>query len=141
MPEHDNQPRSEPFCSKLDAPHLRWCDDVARNSNHEEVAQALVKNNFCRHARIGTAKYRREWRLLLYKLKRLGLQNLFAAAHVCSKSFISFLKTRERFLSTDHAGFPIPAPIISNGRRKEAARYLKREGIRSPARGDAPRCR
>ena len=62
--EHDDEPRAEPRRRELDAAHLRRCDDVAGNADHEQIAETLIEDDFGRHARIGTAEDDRERHLI-----------------------------------------------------------------------------
>ena len=57
---HDHQPRPEPACRKLNATDLRRRDDVAGDTNDEEVAKALVEHQFRRDTRVRTSEYDRE---------------------------------------------------------------------------------
>src|SRR5579862_8493200 len=64
VPQHHDQPRAERLGRELDAANLGWRDDVARDSNHEQIAEALVEHDFGRYAGVGAAQDDREGRLL-----------------------------------------------------------------------------
>ena len=50
--ENDDESRVEPRGRELDAADLRGCDNVARNTDDEEVAQPLVENDLGGYPRI-----------------------------------------------------------------------------------------
>jgi hypothetical protein len=56
MAHYDDQSGTESCRRKLNAAYLGWCDDVAGDSNDEEVAEALVEDQFRGDAGIGTTK-------------------------------------------------------------------------------------
>src|SRR5271170_7146862 len=56
MAEHHHKPRAEPVRGKLDAADLRGRNDVARDANHEQIAETLVKHDLDRHSRVGAAE-------------------------------------------------------------------------------------
>ena len=63
-PEHHHQPGAEAFGRELDAADLGGRDDVAGDADHEQVAQALVKDDFGRHPGVRTAQDDGERKLL-----------------------------------------------------------------------------
>lgn len=46
----DDQPGTEANGRQFNASSLRWCNDVPRNADNEQVAQALVEHDLCRNA-------------------------------------------------------------------------------------------
>ena len=72
--EHDHETRPELLGGELDAPDLRRGDDIARDADHEEVADSLVEDVFDGHARVRAAEHDGE-RLLAFRdgLVALGL--------------------------------------------------------------------
>ena len=68
MSEHDDQSRAEARCGELHAADLRRRDDVARDADHEQVAEPLVEHQLGGHPRIGAAKDDGEWFLHLGQL-------------------------------------------------------------------------
>ena len=57
MTHHDHEARAEPLRRKLDTTDLRGSDNVPRNSNDEEISQALIKDQLGRNPGVGTAKH------------------------------------------------------------------------------------
>ena len=55
-PEHDDQRRAELGGGKLDAADLRRGDDVARNADDKQVAEALVEDDLGRHPGVGASE-------------------------------------------------------------------------------------
>ena len=45
MAQNDDEPCAESLRGELDAADLRRSDDVSRNANHKEIAQALVEDD------------------------------------------------------------------------------------------------
>ena len=70
--EHDDQPTSQAIYGKLNAAHLRGRDDVAGYAHYKEAAETLVKDQFGRHARIGTAENNGRGRLLGHQFGAAG---------------------------------------------------------------------
>jgi hypothetical protein len=56
MSEDDDESCAEPFRGELDASNLRRGDNVASHTDDEQVTEALIENNFRRHARIRTSE-------------------------------------------------------------------------------------
>src|SRR5258705_2831012 len=55
---HDHsEPRPEHLGRKLDAPHLRWRDDVAGDPDHEQVTEALAKDELRWNAGVGAPEH------------------------------------------------------------------------------------
>ena len=56
MAEHHHESRMEAFRGELHRAHLGRRHDVSGHTDDQEVAQALVEDNLCGHARIRAAK-------------------------------------------------------------------------------------
>jgi hypothetical protein len=69
--QHDDKPRAVTLGGEFDTADLRWRNDVAGDADDEEIAEALVEDDFRRHARIGAAQNNRE--------RLLAGGNLYAA--------------------------------------------------------------
>src|SRR4051794_26617866 len=97
MAEHHDQTRSEPFGGELDAADSRRCDDVARDTDHEKIAESLVEDDFRGNARIGTAEDDRERLLPVRKLAatRRRREDILAAAR--DEPAVSFAQAFEGF--------------------------------------------
>ena len=54
--QHDHQTRSKLLGGEFNAADLGRRDDVAGDANHEQIAEALVEDDFHGHARIGTTQ-------------------------------------------------------------------------------------
>jgi hypothetical protein len=50
MAEHDDQWCAESRGRELDAAHLGWRDDVACDTNDEQIAETLIEDDLGRHA-------------------------------------------------------------------------------------------
>ena len=71
---HDHhQARAEALGRELDAADLRRRDDVARDADDEQIAQALVEDDLGGRARIGAAEHDRARRLRRRVARRLWL--------------------------------------------------------------------
>ena len=55
--QHHDKTCSEPLRGKLDAADLRRSHDVAGNADDEQVAEALIKDDFYGYPGVGTAEY------------------------------------------------------------------------------------
>src|SRR5687768_14525013 len=99
MAEDHDEPGCEARRRELDAAHLRRRDDVPRNANHEQVAEALVEHELSRHPGIGAPEDDRERLLLRRELDALrATHERVAAADVRRESEVSFPQPPERFL-------------------------------------------
>jgi len=56
MSQNHHQPCAGPRSGELDAADLRGSDDVSRNADDKEVAQALVEDDLRRYPRVGTTE-------------------------------------------------------------------------------------
>src|SRR5215470_8175091 len=56
MTQHENQAGGQSVDSKLDASEALVVEHIARDSNNEQISQAFIKDDFGRHARIGTTE-------------------------------------------------------------------------------------
>src|SRR5215813_358981 len=56
MAEHDNQSRAQDIDTVLDASQAFIVEHIARDSNAEQISEALIKHNFGWHTRIGTTE-------------------------------------------------------------------------------------
>src|SRR5271167_1658612 len=94
--KHHHQPRAKLLGRKVDAADLRGGDNVSRNPNHEQVAQSLVEDDLDGNARIGTAKYCREWLLTRrqFNAARAAFEDV-AAADIRHEAMISLAQQRQ----------------------------------------------
>src|SRR3981081_3390620 len=58
--QHDHQASTELLGGELDTADQGRSDDVAGDTNDEQITQALIEDDFDGHPRIGTAEYGRE---------------------------------------------------------------------------------
>ena len=56
MPQNHHQLCAEPRRSELNAANLRTSGDVSGNTDDKQVAKALIEDDLCRHARVGTSE-------------------------------------------------------------------------------------
>ena len=63
VPENDNQTSSEPRSRKFDASYTRRGDDIPSDANHEQIAEALIKDDLGRHTSVGATEHDGEWLL------------------------------------------------------------------------------
>src|SRR5258705_1882730 len=71
---------AEPLRSELNAADLRGSDDVSRNADDKQIAQTLVEDDLCRHARVGTSENDSERLLGCSQLAATRLANECVAA-------------------------------------------------------------
>jgi hypothetical protein len=57
VPENDNETSSEPRSRKFNASYTRRGDDVPGDANHEQIAEALIKDDLGRHTRVGATEH------------------------------------------------------------------------------------
>lgn len=95
--DHD-KPRAESFGRKLDTADVRWGDDVAGHTDDEQVAQALMENDFRRHPRVGAAENDGERLLTRYQFSATFLTGgLAVSANVRQEMTIPFSEALECF--------------------------------------------
>src|SRR4051794_29819592 len=98
MAQHDDQRSPEPLRGELDTADLGSGDDVSGHAYHEQIAQALIEDNFCRNPRIGAPEDHREWFLAC---RQLGAPRLVAAdigaRNARRKATVSLLQSIECF--------------------------------------------
>ncbi len=104
VPEHDDEPRAEPLGRELDAADLRRRDDVARDADDEQVAEALIEHDLDRHARVRAAEDRRE-RLLAGDDGHApnAARELVDRVLACDEAPIAVAQALERVARRDHA--------------------------------------
>ena len=59
--QHHHQAGAELFGGELDAADLGWGDDVAGDADDEQIAEALIEDDFDRYPGVGTAENGGEW--------------------------------------------------------------------------------
>jgi hypothetical protein len=57
VPEDNNEAGSEPRSRKFNASYTRRGDDIPSDANHEQIAEALIKDDLCRHTRVGATEH------------------------------------------------------------------------------------
>jgi hypothetical protein len=57
VPENDNETSSEPRSRKFNASYTRWGDDISSDANHEQIAEALIKDYLGRHTSVGATEH------------------------------------------------------------------------------------
>jgi hypothetical protein len=104
VPHDDDQSRPVTRCGKLDASDLRGRDDVPRHADDEEITEALIEDELCRHTRIRAAEddrkrlLPRDERLTARAVRERGIQGFTGY-----ESAVAFTKARERFDGFKHA--------------------------------------
>ncbi len=91
MPEHHHQPRAEARGGEFDAADLRRRHDVARNPDHEQIAQALVEHDLGRHPRVRAAEHDRERGLILRQVRAPRRQRHFAICALGDEAAVAFV--------------------------------------------------
>jgi hypothetical protein len=91
-------PCAKPLCGELDATDLRRSDDISGNADDEQVAQALVEDDLCRHPRVGTTENDGERLLTCRQLVAVRLtRELVAAPNVRYEATVALLQAFECF--------------------------------------------
>ena len=102
--EHDDEPRAEPLGGELDAADLRRRDDVARDADHEQIAEALIEHDLGRHARVRAAEDRRKRPLAGDDGHAPNAaRELVDRVLACDEAAIAVAQTLERVARRDHA--------------------------------------
>jgi hypothetical protein len=57
VPENDNETSPEPGGGKFNASYTRRGDDIPGDANHEQIADALIKDDLGRHTGVGAAEH------------------------------------------------------------------------------------
>ena len=96
MPEHHDQARAEGLGGELDAADLRGRDDVARDADHEQVAESLVEHDLGRHARIRAAEDDGEWLLARAAARDAARRRCRLARSSVDEAPIAFAQRCER---------------------------------------------
>ncbi len=79
----------EVFNSILDRTQHKFINNVARDPQNKQVAQALVENEFRRRSRVGTCEYNRERRLPLGEFQTLLPGEVRPFQHFIGKAVVS----------------------------------------------------
>ena len=122
MPQNHHQPCAEPLCGELDTANLRGSDDVSGDADDKQIPQALVKDDFCRHPRVGTSENNGEWLLARRQLAAARLiRECVIARSVRHEAAVPFSKSFECFLRGDHQRFGLVrlTPRLSRCRKRE----------------------
>ncbi len=99
MPEHYHQPRTEMNRRKLDAFDLRGANNVAGDTDDEQVAWALVEDYLHRHARVRASEDNSKRRLTCQQLgAACSLDERGAAQIARYEAMISLLEAFDCFL-------------------------------------------
>ena len=103
VPQNHDQSSTELLGGEFDASYLRWCNDVARHPDDEQVPQPLIEHDFHGHSRIRTAEYGGK-RLLagrqLYAPRAAG--ECVATFDIRRESTVSISQQGERLQCRDH---------------------------------------
>ena len=103
MTEHDNQPHAIALRGEFDAADLGRGNDIAGDTDHEQIAQTLVEDDLRRHPRIRAAENDRERFLPRRHLVAAGMARERAAiANVGYETLITLLQARKSFSCRDH---------------------------------------
>src|ERR1700686_1201711 len=110
--QYHHQASAELFGGELDAADLGRSNDVTGDANDEEIAQALVEDDFDGHPGIGTAEDGGEWLLACGQFETARpTGNRLAIADVRHESMVSLLQKRERVPSQDHRSVTLGSPM------------------------------
>ncbi len=134
--EHHDEPRAEPRGRELDAADLRRRDDVARDADHEQVAEALIEYELRGHARVRAAQDDRERLLTRDELRAALLIRRSGRRPIRDEPAIAVAQPRERFCGGDHRGRTLAhlgrafalADLMVFARLRLAARNLRLAG-------------
>ena len=119
--ENHDQPRAKPFGRKFDAADLRRGNYISGNSDYKQIAQTLIKDELCRHSRIGASKNDCK-RLLARRQVAVTLAgNGVAGLNMRHEPKISFLQAFERLLRWDHRHCFLSFVRLMRGRTTEPA--------------------
>src|SRR5690606_41022300 len=107
MAEHYHQTRSESLRRELDAADLRRRDDIACDSDDEQVAHTLIEHELHRHPRIGASEDHGKRLLAIDEIlpSRLAEQGL-QAANPGREPSVSFTQPLQCLLSRQHCTSP-----------------------------------
>ena len=101
--QHHDEPRAVSGGGEFDAADLRWRDDVARDADDEQVAQALIEHQLRRDAGIRAAEDDGERLLSVREVVAPGVaKQTLEAANIGGEAAVAFAQTRERFFCGDH---------------------------------------
>src|SRR5437588_129144 len=105
---HDDDQSSIKSCrGELNAADLRWCDNVAGDSNDEEVAEALVKDQFRGDAGIRATEDDRERLLSRDQRGTTGMiRKRRRPRLIRHESPVAIPKASQSFDRSDHGGRP-----------------------------------